>query len=51
MAMKLLRTFYFIFIVLGSTAALPAHEEDPELDTVHFAKAKKTSVKDGKIIS
>jgi uncharacterized protein YuzB (UPF0349 family) len=47
--MKLLLTFCFIAIILGSTAALPAHEEDPELDIVHLAKAKKTSVSDGKI--
>ena len=49
--MKLLRTFCFIAAVLGSTAALPAHEEDTKLNLVHFAKVKKNSVSQGEIIS
>jgi uncharacterized protein YuzB (UPF0349 family) len=49
MKFLLVHTFCFIAIVLGSTAALPAHEEDPNLDIVHSAKVKKTDVSDGKI--
>jgi hypothetical protein len=45
--MKLLRTFCFIAVVLGSTAALPADKEDPKLDIV---QVKKSSVSPGKII-
>ena len=45
--MKLLRTFFFIAVALGSTAALPAHEEEPKLNLIHFAKVKKNSVSQG----
>ena len=38
--MKLLRTFCFIAIILGSTTALPAHEKE-------FGNVKKTSVAEG----
>ena len=36
--MKLLHTFMFIAVVLGTTAALPAHEEDPKVNLAHFGK-------------
>ena len=45
--MKLLLAFMFIAF-LGSTAALPAHKEDPKLNLVHFANMKKNSVFQGK---
>ena len=45
--MKLLLAFIFIAF-LGSTAALPAHKEDPKLNLVHFANMKKNSVSQGK---
>jgi hypothetical protein len=45
--MKFLHTLCFVAVVLGSTAALPAHEEDPKLDTVDFTKVKKSSVSPG----
>ena len=41
--MKLLRTFCFFAVVLGSTAALPAHEEE-------LANVRKSSVSEGMII-
>ena len=41
--MKLLRTFCFFAIILGSTAALPAHKEK-------LANVRKSSVSEGTII-
>lgn len=55
--MKLLHTFCFITIVLGSTAALPIHEQgqiieddSSETDIADFTKVEKRTVSSCKII-